>query len=162
MCQTRAHTVRSPLCSISCICTWDLGLGKYKNATRRSVCKYPTALDLLVSLPPLFLQLMLMFDVGVVLFVVSGTLAMSSDVSHATAKIRQDHPSNLSDERPPKRPHVQLRVGPDPHRTPALSSSEHLASRARQKCRGVGTSFSVSAAPGACLSCDARVFAGSC
>ncbi|KAG1833311.1 hypothetical protein EV424DRAFT_1364804 [Suillus variegatus] len=43
---------------------------------------------------------------------------MSSDVSHATAKIRQDHPSNFSDERPPKRP-------------------RHLASRARQKCRGL-------------------------
>ncbi|KAG1879431.1 hypothetical protein C8R48DRAFT_685646, partial [Suillus tomentosus] len=83
-----------------------------------------------------------------------GTLAMSSDASHATAKIRQDHPSNLSDERPPKRPRVQLRVGPDPHRTPALSSSEHLASRARQKCHGVGTSFSVSAAPGLLLGAE--------
>ncbi|KAG1907694.1 uncharacterized protein F5891DRAFT_974358 [Suillus fuscotomentosus] len=76
---------------------------------------------------------------------------MSSDASHATAKICQDHPSNLSDEHPLKRPCVQLRVGPDPHRTPALSSSEHLASRARQECCGIGTSFSASAAPGLLL-----------
>ncbi|KAG2059887.1 hypothetical protein BDR06DRAFT_967451 [Suillus hirtellus] len=79
------------------------------------------------------------------------TLAMSSDASHVTVKIHQDHPSNLSNERPLKHPHVQLRVCPDPHCTPALSLSEHLASRARQKCRGVGTSFSVSAAPGLLL-----------
>ncbi|KAG2057216.1 hypothetical protein BDR06DRAFT_1005258 [Suillus hirtellus] len=76
---------------------------------------------------------------------------MSSDTSHATVKIHQDYPFNLSNECPQKHPCVQLRVGPDPHRTPALSSSEHLASRARQKCRGIGTSFSVSAAPGLLL-----------
>ncbi|KAG1817805.1 hypothetical protein DFJ58DRAFT_888716 [Suillus subalutaceus] len=95
-----------------------MGLEKYKNETR-SVCSTTCAQ------PP-------------------DLLTASSDASHAPAKMRHDDPSDVFDERPPKCPRVQLRVGPAPHHTPAVSSSEHLASRARQKCRGAGTA----AAPG--------------
>ncbi|KAG1839300.1 hypothetical protein DFJ58DRAFT_845729, partial [Suillus subalutaceus] len=90
-----------------------MGLEKYKNETR-SVCSTTCAQ------PP-------------------DLLTASSNASHAPAKMRHDNPSNVFDERPPKRPRVQLRVGPAPHHTPAVSSSEHLASRARQKCCGAGT-----------------------
>lgn len=78
---------------------------------------------------------------------------MTPDTSLVHPKTHHDNPLDTFDERPPKRPRVHLRVGPSPHHTPAPTSSEHLASRARQKCRGAGTaaaSFSVAAVPGSC------------
>lgn len=76
---------------------------------------------------------------------------MTPDTSLVHPRTHHDNPSDTFDERPLKRPRVHLRVGPSPHHTPALTSSEHLASRARQKCRGAGTaaaSFSVATVPG--------------
>ncbi|KAG1726040.1 hypothetical protein EDD22DRAFT_961520 [Suillus occidentalis] len=76
---------------------------------------------------------------------------MTPDTSLVHPKTHRDNPLDAFDERPPKHLRVHLRVGPSPHHTPAPTSSEHLASRARQKCRGAGTaaaSFSVAAVPG--------------